>query len=278
MIASERRSSVTDREDLAVVVAALALDRRGVAGERTDLVGGQLLQAFEVDDDLRRGLGSRRDAPLGKQFGHGHAVEVGEFGQLLDGDGTVAALVGAHDDRLPAAARLLLDPVQRQALLLSDGAELAAQRLGVVAHVATSFFAGVGRGTDVESSMVRATGVRDPGLGAPSGAPRRPRPPGRTRSIRRVILGGTPRLVKPRGPSSGPNRPSPLERLIDIGAPGVTGGEYWAVRGRSGVYRTRPSTVPFRPPGACGGGWYTVAGAARCRPDRLAPRRAGPFL
>src|SRR3954449_12394998 len=42
----------TDREDLAVVVSALALDRGGVAGERTDLVGRQLLQAFEVDDDL----------------------------------------------------------------------------------------------------------------------------------------------------------------------------------------------------------------------------------
>jgi len=70
--------------------------------------------------------------------------------------------------------------------------------------------------------MVRATGARAPASGAPGGAPRRPRPPGRTRSIRRVILGGAPRLVKPRSPSSGPNRPSPLERLIDIGDPGVT--------------------------------------------------------
>jgi len=58
--------------------------------------------------------------------------------------------------------------------------------------VATSFFAGVGRGTDVESCMVRATGARAPASGAPGGAPRRPRPPGRTRSIRRVILGGGP--------------------------------------------------------------------------------------
>jgi len=33
--------------------------------------------------------------------------------------------------------------------------------------VATSFFAGVGRGTDVESCMVRATGARGPGLRCP---------------------------------------------------------------------------------------------------------------
>ena len=53
-----------------------------------------------------------------------HAVEVGELGQLLHGDRPVAALVGTHHDRLPAAARLLLDPVQGQSLLLADGAHL----------------------------------------------------------------------------------------------------------------------------------------------------------
>ena len=94
-----------DRQDLAVVVAALALDGGGVAGERAGLVGGELLQPLQVEHDLRwRARTADGDAALGQQLGDRHAVEVGELGQPLDGDRTVAALVGADDDRLPAAA------------------------------------------------------------------------------------------------------------------------------------------------------------------------------
>src|SRR5689334_24638381 len=48
--------------------------------------------------------------------------------------------------------------------------------------------------------------------------------PGRTRSIRRVIFDGALLLVKPPGPRRRPNRPSPLERVIDTALPGVTSG------------------------------------------------------
>ena len=113
------------------------------------------------------------DPALGQQLGHRHAVEVGQLGQLLHGDRAVAALVGPDDDRLPAAAGLLLDAVQRQTLLLPDGAELAAERLRVVAHLAISSLYFVGRGT--ERVFWYCGDV--PTLGAPStgsqgGAPR----------------------------------------------------------------------------------------------------------
>src|SRR5882757_6736990 len=51
-------------EDLAVVVAPLALDGRGVSGEWPDLLRRQLLQSFQVDHDLGGGLGPRRHAAL----------------------------------------------------------------------------------------------------------------------------------------------------------------------------------------------------------------------
>ena len=44
----------------------------------------------------------------------------------------VAALVGTDHHGLPPAARLLLHPVQRQALLGADGPQSGAQRLGVL--------------------------------------------------------------------------------------------------------------------------------------------------
>src|SRR3954447_17819614 len=257
-----------DREDLAVVVAALALDRGGVAGERPHLVGGELLQALQVDDDLGGGLGPRRDAALGEQLGHRHAVEVGELGQLLDGDRTVTTLVGAHHDRLPAAARLLLDPVQRQALLLSDGAQLSAERLGIVAHVATSFFGGAGRGTDVGSTGANATGAREcAGLWCSEVVPPADRGhPERTRSIRRVIFDGAALRVKPCGPSRRTNRQSPLERLIDTALPTVARG---VLRVSSSARRAQYATAPTPPappaisgPRAARGRWYRRGAAA----------------
>ena len=45
----------------------------------------------------------------------------------LEQDGAVATLVGAHDDRLPAAVRLVLHALQGQTLLVADRAEPGAE-------------------------------------------------------------------------------------------------------------------------------------------------------
>ncbi len=74
----------------------------------------------------RADLGATR-----QQLVHGDSVEVGELEQSLHGHGAVAALVGADDDGLPTAVRLLLDPVQGQTLLLANGSQLGAESLGV---------------------------------------------------------------------------------------------------------------------------------------------------
>ena len=106
-----------DRQDAPVVVAALALDGLRVAGERPGLLGRHLVELLEVDDQARRRLGGRRRAAVGEQLADRDAVEVGELGELLDGDRAVAALVGADDDGLPPLVRLLLDAVERETLL-----------------------------------------------------------------------------------------------------------------------------------------------------------------
>ena len=87
---------------------------------------------------LLRRLGRGGGGGVGQQLGDRHGVEVGELGELLHGDGAVAALVGAHDDGLPPALRLLLDAVQGQALLLADGAQPRAECARVVAGHGTS--------------------------------------------------------------------------------------------------------------------------------------------
>ena len=62
----------------------------------------------------------------------GDAVEVRQFCESLDGYRSVAALVGADDNSLPATLGLLLDTVQGETLLGTDGAESGAQRPCVV--------------------------------------------------------------------------------------------------------------------------------------------------
>src|ERR1700712_4756080 len=81
--------------------------------------------------------------------------------------------------------------------------------------------------------------------------------PDHTRSIRRVIFDGAPRLVKPPGQSKRPNRPSPLERVIDTVLPGVTSGGPAGVPGWFFVHTTRPrSASAISPPGPPDGRWY----------------------
>src|SRR3954452_2045445 len=88
-----------------------------------------------------------------------------------------------------------------------------------------------------------------------------------TRSIRRVILVGAPRLVKPLDLSRRPNRPSPPERVIDTVLPGVTSGGRAGVPGRSAVHSTRPrSAVRISPPGPPNGRWYGHGAARPCGP------------
>src|SRR5205823_4280436 len=114
-----------DGQHPAVVVAALALDRRGVARQRRCLRSRYGGQALEVDDQTGGRLTGRgrRALALGEELADRDAVEVGELVQALHGHGAVAALVRADDDGLPAALALLLDPVQRQTLLRADGPE-----------------------------------------------------------------------------------------------------------------------------------------------------------
>src|SRR5699024_6477397 len=107
----------------------------GIPRERPDLLGGQLLQAFEVDNNLRGWFGAGRHPAFWQELDDRHTVKVRQLRQLLHGDGAVAALVGTDDDGLPAACRLLLHPVQRQALLLADAAELGPERLRVITHL-----------------------------------------------------------------------------------------------------------------------------------------------
>ena len=98
---------LADRQHLAVVVAALRLDRRGVARQRAGPLG-RSTWCSRSRSRTSRGGGSPR-APswlrLGQQLAHRHAVEVGQLGEPLHGDGAVAALVRADDDGLPAARR-----------------------------------------------------------------------------------------------------------------------------------------------------------------------------
>jgi hypothetical protein len=125
---------LADGQHPAVVVAALALDGGGVAGQRRRLLGRHRGQLLEVDDDPRRRLVGRGGVPLGQQLADRDPVEVGQLAEPLHRHGAVAALVRADDDRLPAAPGLLLDAVQGQPLLGADGAQSRAQCLRVVAH------------------------------------------------------------------------------------------------------------------------------------------------
>ena len=57
---------------------------------------------------------------------------LGKLGKLLHGNRAVATLVRTYDHRLPAAARLLLNAVQRETLLRPDCAKSGSEGLGVV--------------------------------------------------------------------------------------------------------------------------------------------------
>jgi hypothetical protein len=120
-----------DGEHPAVVVAALLLDGAGVLGHEGEVLGGVLVELLQVQRDLA-GVVLADAAGVGQQFGDRHPVEIGQLGQAGDGHSAVAALVGADDDGLPAAGRLLLDALQGQPLLLADGAQAGAEGLGVL--------------------------------------------------------------------------------------------------------------------------------------------------
>src|ERR1700760_3545229 len=111
---------MADREHAAVVIAALTLNGRGVAQQRGTLLARDVLQLLEVKDDPWGLLEGDDRFALGEQFVDGDAVEIGQFGQPLNGDSAVPALVGPDDDRLPAALGLLLDAMERQPLLGPD--------------------------------------------------------------------------------------------------------------------------------------------------------------
>src|SRR3712207_9394119 len=50
-------------------------------------------------------------------------LEDRQLGEPLHGHGAVPALVGPHHDGLPPAVRLVFHALQREALLVADGAE-----------------------------------------------------------------------------------------------------------------------------------------------------------
>src|SRR3954452_12558458 len=126
---------LADRQHAAVVVAALALDRRGVTRQRCRLLGRDVAELLEVQHEPRRRRGrlggARRRCAVGEQLVDRYAVEVGELGQPLDGHRPVTAFVRADNDCLPSAPGLLLDAVQRKTLLHADGTQSLPQRLGV---------------------------------------------------------------------------------------------------------------------------------------------------
>ena len=88
---------------------------------------GDDLQLLQVEDQAGRRLGRTLRGAVWQQLGHRDRVEVGQLGQPLDGDRAVAALVGADDDRLPAAVGLVLHPLQGEALLVADCTEPGAE-------------------------------------------------------------------------------------------------------------------------------------------------------
>ena len=90
-------------------------------------------EPLQVQHQLRRRLGGSAGRRARQQLLHRHAVEVRQLGEALHGHGTVAALVGADHDGLPAALGLLLDAVEGEALLGADGAELGPELFGVFA-------------------------------------------------------------------------------------------------------------------------------------------------
>jgi pyrimidine operon attenuation protein/uracil phosphoribosyltransferase len=102
MIASVRRSSCGS-------TAPCRCSRRAGSGSwrRTasgpDLLAGSCCQPLQVDHDLRGRLGAPAGRPRAAARLHRHAVEVGQFGQLLHGHGAVAALVRADHHGLPPA-------------------------------------------------------------------------------------------------------------------------------------------------------------------------------
>src|SRR6185312_2944547 len=106
---------LADREHLAVVVTALALDGRRVALQRTGLLRRDVGEALQVQDELRRRLGGPARSRTGQQLLHRDPVEIRQLGEALYGHGTVAALVRTDHDRLPASLTLLLDTVEGKA-------------------------------------------------------------------------------------------------------------------------------------------------------------------
>jgi hypothetical protein len=62
---------LADREHPAVVVAALGLDGRGVAGQRPGLLRRDRLERLEVEDEPGRRLGGGVRAALGEQLATG---------------------------------------------------------------------------------------------------------------------------------------------------------------------------------------------------------------
>ena len=218
MIDSDRRSSARMRQHLAVVVAALALDGRGVAGQRADLVGRQLLQPLQVDDDLRGRLGAGRDPALGEQLGYRNAVEVGQLGQLLHGDRAVAALVGARP-RPPSSGRRTSARRRAATTPAAAGWRGACRRAPWRSRpcgdllTTTSSAAGPNR-VRVVRGRADVGGAAD---GRPWAVPPAPRPPWElSSSIRRVIMRSRRRSVKSPAASRSP------ERLIDGVRPAAT--------------------------------------------------------
>src|SRR3954452_16425282 len=124
---------LANRQDLAVVVPPVRLDRRGEQRQRRSLGEVELVEPLEVENELRRGLAVRSELVRArKQLAHGHAVEIGELGESLHGHRSVAALIGADDHGLPLPIGLLLHTLEGEALLLSNGPKADPESLRVV--------------------------------------------------------------------------------------------------------------------------------------------------
>jgi co-chaperonin GroES (HSP10)/GNAT superfamily N-acetyltransferase len=174
------------RQHPSVVVAALAGDAVGVAGQDREFGPGRC--GVEADEVERDPAGSRAGAgrPVRQQVGEGDVVELRQVRQPGQSDRAITALVRADDHGLPAAVAVGLDVGEGQSLLVADPAEPCADGQGVraivVAHrVAPMCSCGVcpggTAGTDRPRVALRRTAARVAAPPAAASSTMRSRPP-----------------------------------------------------------------------------------------------------
>ena len=117
------------------------------------------MQFLQVQDNLAACVAAtgRRSLLVGEKLRNRDAVELGEFGKPGNRDSAVAALVRTDDDRLPLAAGLALDTVERKSLLGTNRPQPTTQGTGVLTIVGrlSRCFVGLGMVAEHRSVLLR---------------------------------------------------------------------------------------------------------------------------